>query len=162
MCVCVWREREREKEKIDFGESDKMIKTNGKMDKSNTYSGFSSNTSFFFNRTSSDWCSSSVNKERNITSNLIVIFWFIHFSTYFWHIYIYIYIYIYTHISSANSTQLSDSPSLSLSLYLTFSLSLSLFIYIYIYILWTYHPLLQEGLLNCIQCPHREIPLLVT
>ena len=32
---------------VDFGETDKMIKINGKMDKSDTYNGFSSNISFF-------------------------------------------------------------------------------------------------------------------
>ena len=32
---------------VDFGEFDKMIKTSGKMDKSDTYNGFSSNISFF-------------------------------------------------------------------------------------------------------------------
>ena len=39
---------------VDFGESDKMIKINGKVDKSNSYNGFSSNISFFIQgRTSS-------------------------------------------------------------------------------------------------------------
>ena len=37
VCVCV----------VDFGESDKMIKINGKVDKSNIYNGFSSKNSFF-------------------------------------------------------------------------------------------------------------------
>ena len=32
---------------VDFGESVKMIKANRKMDKSNTYNGFSSNILFF-------------------------------------------------------------------------------------------------------------------
>ena len=32
---------------IDFGKSDKMMKISGKVDKSNAYNGFSSNTSFF-------------------------------------------------------------------------------------------------------------------
>ena len=32
---------------VDFGESDKTIKISGKVDKSNTYNGFSSNISFF-------------------------------------------------------------------------------------------------------------------
>ena len=42
-------------EMVGFGESDKMIKISGKMDKSNIYNGFSGNTSFFINRrTSSD------------------------------------------------------------------------------------------------------------
>ena len=34
-------------EMVDFGESDKMIKISGKMDKSGTYKGFRSNISFF-------------------------------------------------------------------------------------------------------------------
>ena len=34
-------------EMIDFGESDKMIKISRKVDKSNTYNGFSRNISFF-------------------------------------------------------------------------------------------------------------------
>ena len=38
---------------IDFGESDKMIKISGKVDKSDTYNGFS-NILFFIRRTSSD------------------------------------------------------------------------------------------------------------
>ena len=33
---------------IDFGESDKMIKISGKVDKSNTYKGFSGDISFFY------------------------------------------------------------------------------------------------------------------
>ena len=32
---------------LDFGESDKMIKISGKIDKSNTGDGFNSNISFF-------------------------------------------------------------------------------------------------------------------
>ena len=40
---------------VDFGESDKIIKTIGKVDKSSTYNGISSNISFFIQeRTSSD------------------------------------------------------------------------------------------------------------
>ena len=40
---------------VDFGESDKIIKISGKVDKSNTYNRFSSNISFFIQgRTSSD------------------------------------------------------------------------------------------------------------
>ena len=35
---------------VDFGKSDKMIKINGKGDKTNIYNGFSSNISFFINR----------------------------------------------------------------------------------------------------------------
>ena len=39
----------------DFGKSDKMIKINGKVDKSNTHNGFSSDISFFIQgRASSD------------------------------------------------------------------------------------------------------------
>ena len=32
---------------VDFGKSDKMIKINGKVDKSNSYNGFGSNILFF-------------------------------------------------------------------------------------------------------------------
>ena len=32
---------------VDFGESDKMIKISGKVDKSNAYNGFSGKISFF-------------------------------------------------------------------------------------------------------------------
>ena len=32
---------------VDYGESDKMIKISGKVDKSSTYNGFNSNISFF-------------------------------------------------------------------------------------------------------------------
>ena len=32
---------------VDFGESDKMIKISGKIDKSNTYNRFTGNISFF-------------------------------------------------------------------------------------------------------------------
>ena len=43
------------REMVDFGESDKMIKISEKVDKSNTYNGFSDNISFFIHRrTSSD------------------------------------------------------------------------------------------------------------
>ena len=39
---------------VDFGKSDKMIKISGKVDKPNTYNGFSSDISFFIlGRTSS-------------------------------------------------------------------------------------------------------------
>ena len=42
-------------EMVDFGESDKMIKISGKVDKSNTYYEFTRNISFFIQgRTSSD------------------------------------------------------------------------------------------------------------
>ena len=34
-------------EMLDFSESDKMIKISGKVDKSNTYNGFTSHVSFF-------------------------------------------------------------------------------------------------------------------
>ena len=34
---------------VDFGESDKMIKINGKEDKSNTYDGFNGNISYLIN-----------------------------------------------------------------------------------------------------------------
>ena len=44
-----------------------MIKISGKLDKSNTYNGFSDNISFFINRKTS-----SVNKERNITTKPVV------------------------------------------------------------------------------------------
>ena len=47
-------------EMVDFGESDKMIKISGKVDKSNTYNGFNGNISFFVNRrTLSDFIESS-------------------------------------------------------------------------------------------------------
>ena len=40
---------------VDFGKSDNMIKISGKLVKSNSYNGFSSNISFFIHgRTSSD------------------------------------------------------------------------------------------------------------
>ena len=40
---------------VDFGESEKMIKISGKVDKSDTYNGFSGIISFFIHRkTSSD------------------------------------------------------------------------------------------------------------
>ena len=53
---------------VDFGESDKMIKIRGKVDRSNTYSGLSSYILLI--------------KEQNITTKLIVSVWLIHFSTY--------------------------------------------------------------------------------
>ena len=83
-----------------------MIKISGKVDKSNIYNRFSSNISFLIQgRTSS---------EQNITTKPIVSVWFIHISTYLYHlvrftkiyhfIYIYIYIYIYEwRCSSCNS-----------------------------------------------------------
>ena len=41
---------------VDFVNSNKMIKMNGKVYKSNTYNGFNGNMSFFINRkTLSDW-----------------------------------------------------------------------------------------------------------
>ena len=39
---------------VDFGKSDKMIKLSGKVNKLNTYNGFSINISFFIYRTSTD------------------------------------------------------------------------------------------------------------
>ena len=57
MLACIYiyieRERERVREMVDFGESDKMIKISGKVDKSNTFNGFSGNISFFINRKTS-------------------------------------------------------------------------------------------------------------
>ena len=50
---------------VDFGESDKMIKISWKVDKSNTFNGFSGDSSFFIHR------SYSVNKEGNITTKPI-------------------------------------------------------------------------------------------
>ena len=42
-------------EMVDFGESDEMIEISGKVDKPNTYNGFSHDISFFIlGRTSSD------------------------------------------------------------------------------------------------------------
>ena len=41
-------------EMVDFGKSDKMIKLNGKVDKSNTYNRFNSNILLFIQGTSSD------------------------------------------------------------------------------------------------------------
>ena len=38
---------------VDFCESDKMIKTKGKVDKSNTYNGFNDNISFLISRRTS-------------------------------------------------------------------------------------------------------------
>ena len=63
---------------VDFGESDKMVKLSGKVDKSNTENRF------------------SPNKERNITIKLVASVLFIHFFTYFnthtqTHTYTYIY-----------------------------------------------------------------------
>ena len=66
------------------------------MYKSKTYNGFIRNISFFIHR-------KFLNKERNITSKPVISVWFVHFSTYFYHLvrftkiyhlpYIYIYIY---------------------------------------------------------------------
>ena len=64
-------------------------KINGKVNKSNTYNGFRCNISFFIQEI---WRSSSLAKERNITTKPVVSVWFIYFSTYFHSIYIYIYI----------------------------------------------------------------------
>ena len=48
VCVCVCGER------VDSGESDKMIKISGEVDKSDTYNGFS-DISFFIHRISSEY-----------------------------------------------------------------------------------------------------------
>ena len=48
VCVCVCGEME------DFGKSDEMIKINVKVNKLNTYNGFSSNISFFIQGRSSN------------------------------------------------------------------------------------------------------------
>ena len=53
---------------VDFGESDKMLKISGKVEKLNTFNGFSGNISFFIYK------SPSVNKEQNITTKFIVSF----------------------------------------------------------------------------------------
>ena len=70
MCVCV--------EMVDLGESEEMIKISGKVDKSNTYNGFSSNISF--------WRSFSLYNERNITTKPVVSVWLIYISGYFYKI----------------------------------------------------------------------------
>ena len=57
------------------------------------------------------WRNSSVNKERNITTTLVVSIWFIHFSTYFYHLIRFAKIYHF-------SLPLSLSLSLSLSVYI--------------------------------------------
>ena len=49
-----------------------MIKIRGKVDKFNTDNEFSGNISFFIHRTTSDPSSSSLNKERNITTKPVV------------------------------------------------------------------------------------------
>ena len=66
---------------VDFGESNEMIKISGKVDKLNTYNGFSDKISLFVNSLSLLWWSSFVNKELNIATEPIVSVWFIHFST---------------------------------------------------------------------------------
>ena len=49
ICICIYGEM------VDFGESNKIIKISGKMDKSNTYNSFRSYISFVIQeRTSSD------------------------------------------------------------------------------------------------------------
>ena len=42
-------------EMADFGESDKMIRIRKRVDKSNTYNGFSGNISFFIHRRTSSY-----------------------------------------------------------------------------------------------------------
>ena len=60
---------------VDFGESDKMIRINGKVDKSNTYNWFNGTISFFINRRI---------LSRNITIKPVVSVWVFYFSTYVW------------------------------------------------------------------------------
>ena len=67
---------------VECGESDKIIKISGKMDKSDTYKGFSSHSKHFSN---------SLNQEWNITTKPFISVWFIHLSTYFYHIYSFVY-----------------------------------------------------------------------
>ena len=59
-------------------------KISGRVDKSNTYQGLSCDISFFIKEI---W-SSSLKKDQIITPQPVVSFWFIHFSTYFYHIYV--------------------------------------------------------------------------
>ena len=68
---------------LDFGEADKMIKIKGKMDKTDTYKGLSSDISSFI-------------QEFLLTLSVLSIFPFIFLS----YIYIYIYIYIVVHEAS--------------------------------------------------------------
>ena len=62
--IYIYREREREGRFWWIWQDDKI---SGKVDKSNTYNGFSSNISFFI--------------QQNITTKSIVSFWFIHLSS---------------------------------------------------------------------------------
>ena len=78
----------------DFDESDWMIKISRKADKSNTYNGSNANISFFINRrtlSESDEFLLLIKKD-TLQHKTVVSISFIHFSTYFDHIYIYIYI----------------------------------------------------------------------
>ena len=77
------------------------------MGKTNTYNSFRSYISFLFKE---ELFSDFLNKEQNITAKSVVSVWFIHFSTYFYHL-----------------VRFTKIYNLSLSL----SLSLSLYIYIY-------------------------------
>ena len=63
---------------LDFGESDKMIKISGKVDKSNTYNGLCGNISL----------SSSVNKEQNITAKPSMCLTYLPFHLFLSHIFI--------------------------------------------------------------------------
>ena len=89
-----------------------MIKISGKVDKSNTYNGFSSNISFFIReRTSSNqdffeyfYILAFEGKRTKYTTKPVVSVWFVHFPPYFYSLVrltkiynfsIYIYIYIY-------------------------------------------------------------------
>ena len=76
-CLYIYIYIEREREMVGFGKSYKMIKIRGKVDKPNTYNGFRSIISVLIQ---GSWISSSLNKERNITTFPLI--------------YIYIYIYI--------------------------------------------------------------------
>ena len=80
---------------VDFGESDKMIKINGKVDKSDTTGLLVIFRSLFTELRQTKYFSkenkcfvqrSSVNKEWNITSKPVVSVWFIYFSTYFYYL----------------------------------------------------------------------------
>ena len=67
---------------VDFDESDKIIKISGKVDKSNTYNGFSNNILFFIHG-------------RTLLYLQIQVFGLSTFPLFLSYIYIYIYIYIY-------------------------------------------------------------------
>ena len=70
----------------DFSGSDKIIKISGKVDKSDTYNGFSGDISFFIRWTLS---TEKVLRIKNeiFSSKTVVSVWFIHFSTNFYYIY---------------------------------------------------------------------------